>query len=144
MDETARHYEIHAQSTSSSRPSLVDLLPSSVKEVTIVGPTTCRNAKKLLDQLAHAKAVHFPGLKNVHMVKTEYFCMLPMMVTFEKAGIILDLDHVEPGMEIAFRKGYKTGFEVVQEHHRAYLQRGACIKRAATLQFFPNKNSVPN
>ena len=72
MDETARHYEIHAQSTSSSRPSLVDLLPSSFKEVTIVGPTTCRNAKKLLDQLAHAKAVHFPGLKNVHMVKTVF------------------------------------------------------------------------
>ena len=65
--------KFHAQSTSWSRSSLVDFLPSSVEEVTIIGPTTCRNAKKLLDQLAHAKAVHFPGLKNVHMVKTEYF-----------------------------------------------------------------------
>ena len=79
-----------------SRPSLVDFLPSSVEEVTIFGPTTCRNAKKLLDQLAHAKAVQFPGLKNVHMVKSEYYCMSsPTLATFEKAGITLDLDHVE-------------------------------------------------
>lgn len=79
-----------------SRPSLVDYLPSSVEEVTITGPTTCRNAKKLLDQLAHAKAVHFPGLKNVHMVKSGYYYTSSLtLATFEKAGITLDLDHVE-------------------------------------------------
>ncbi len=87
--------------TSSSRPSLVDFLPSSVEEITVVGPITCRDAKKVLDELAHAKAVHFPGLKNVHMVKTEYFCMSEMRAAFEKAGIILDLDHIEPDMEMA-------------------------------------------
>ena len=87
--------------TSSSRPSLVDFLPSSVEEITVVGPITCRNAKKILDELAYAKALHFPGLKNVHMVKTEYFCMAEMRQAFEKAGIVLDLDHIEPEMETA-------------------------------------------
>ena len=87
--------------TSSSRPSLVDFLPSSVEEITVVGPTTYRNAKKVLDELAHAKAVHFPGLKNVHMVKTEYFRMSEMRFALANAGIILDLDHTEPDLEMA-------------------------------------------
>ena len=77
-----------------SRPSVVEFLPRSVKEMTIVGSIRCRNAKELLDQLADAKAVHFPGLRYVHMVKTEYFTM-PMIVALEKAGIRMDMDCVD-------------------------------------------------
>ena len=91
-----QHTFQHGGRVSLSRPSLVDFLPSSVEEVTIVGPTTFRNAKKLLDQLAHAKAVQFPELKNVHMVKSEYYYTPSLtLATFEKAGITLDLDHVQ-------------------------------------------------
>ena len=50
--------------------------------------------KELLDPLAYAKAVHSPGLKDVHMVKTEYFTM-PMIAALEKAGIRMDLDCVD-------------------------------------------------
>ena len=78
-----------------SRPSLVDFLPHSVEELTIIGPTKRRIAEKILDDSSCAKAVHFPGLKKIHIVKTEYFCLSPIMVAFEKAGIIMDLDHVE-------------------------------------------------
>ena len=81
------------ENTSSSRPSLVEFLPSSVEEITVIGPTTCQDAKKVLDELAHAKAVHFPGLKKVHMMKTRLFSMAVMKVAFEKSGIIMDLDH---------------------------------------------------
>ena len=77
-----------------SRPSIVEFLPPSVEELTIVGPIRCRNAKELLDQLADAKAWHFPGLRDVHMVKTEYFTM-PMIAALEKAGIRMDLDSVD-------------------------------------------------
>ena len=37
--------------------------------LTMVGPVRCRNAKELLDRLAYTKAVHFPGLEKVHMLK---------------------------------------------------------------------------
>ena len=76
------------------RPSIVEFLPPSVKKMTIVGPIRCRNAKELLDQLADAKAMHSPGLKHVHMVKTEYFTM-PMIAALERAGIRMELDSVD-------------------------------------------------
>ena len=40
-------------------------------ELTMVGPVRCRNARELLDQLAYAKAVPFPGLKKVQMLKKD-------------------------------------------------------------------------
>ncbi len=83
-----------------SRPTLVDFLPSSVEEILVVGQTTCHNAEKVLDELAYAKAVHFPGLKKVQMTKTQYFTASEMWVASEKAGITLELDHRASDMDI--------------------------------------------
>ena len=80
---------------SSSRPTVVDFLPASVEEVTVVGPTDTGLASLILDELADAKYISFPRLHSVQMSQIKNSHRSVTKVASENAGIVLELDDDE-------------------------------------------------
>ena len=77
---------------SSSRPTMVEFLPASITDVTVVGPTDIRLASLVLDEVAEAKWEHFPGLKSLFMSQIESLEAPKSRALAENAGIVLALD----------------------------------------------------